>query len=66
MFNRTFSNNRKKGGSDKRVLVLIIFALLIGGFTFLGMNDIPAPQKKVIKMLDNEQFYQKSKELINP
>jgi hypothetical protein len=66
MFNRTFGNNRKRGGSDKRVFILVIFVLLIGGFTFLRMNDIPAPQKKIIKVLDNEQFYKKSKELINP
>lgn len=39
-----------------RVVVLVVFALVIGGAVFLATWDIPAPTASVEKVIPNDRF----------
>jgi hypothetical protein len=39
-----------------RVVVLVVFALVIGGAIFLATWDIPAPTATVEKVIPNDRF----------
>ena len=49
-----------------RFILLLLFVTLIGAVGFFAIHEIPAPQEKVVKALDNEQFYKKSREEAQP
>ena len=45
-----------------KILALVVFASMIGGFVFLAAWDVPKPTETVVKTMENERFFGKPTE----